>query len=65
MNIFPMNRPIEAELFNFQCEYGILMELAKEVISQLHIEHLNPEEHINLQCICATYAMCFILRENP
>lgn len=51
-----MDRPVEAELINIEWECSeILTDRAKEVISSLRTEHLNPEERMNLERVCANY----------
>lgn len=60
--IFCMDQPVAAELFNIESECTeILSDRAKEVLSRLRTEHLNPEERVNLERLCANYADVFYL----
>lgn len=64
--IFSMDRPVVAEIFNFECDNtDILSSRAIEVLSRLRTDHLNPEELANLQRLCANYADVFYLEGEP
>lgn len=64
--IFSMDRPVEAELFNIECDSTeILSDRAKDVLSRLRTDHLNPEELANLRRLCANYADVFYLEGEP
>lgn len=64
--IFSMDRAIEAELFNIECDSTeILSDRAKDVLSRLRTDHLNPEELANLQRLCSNYADVFYLEGEP
>lgn len=66
--IFSMDRPVEGEMFNVECEqaqYCDMPERAKYVLSRLRTEHLNQEELINLRSLCEQYADVFYLEGEP
>lgn len=64
--IFSMDRPVEAKLFNIETECTeIPSHRVQVVLSRLRTEHLNPEERINLERLCANYADVFYLEGEP
>lgn len=65
--IFSMDRPISAELCNFETNNDFLniSERAKDVLSRLRTDHLNPEELANLENLCSRYADVFYLEGEP
>lgn len=64
--IFSMDRPIIANIYNITCSSGLkLSSRAKEVLSRLRTDHLNPEERINLEKICSQYADIFYIDGEP
>lgn len=64
--IFSMDRSVEVELFNIETECTeILSDRVKEVLSRLRTEHLNSEERVNLERLCANYADVFYLEGEP
>lgn len=64
--IFSMDRPIEAEIFNFELTNPeMLTDRASAVLSRLRTEHLNPEETANLRNLCANYSDVFYLDGEP
>lgn len=66
--IFSMDHPVEAEIFNIDCKNynsNDISDRAKEVLSRLRTDHLNPEETANLKVLCSQYADVFYLEGEP
>lgn len=60
--IFSMDRPVEAVIFEVNSNSTeISSNRTAEVLSRLRTEHLNEEERINLEQLCANYADVFYL----
>lgn len=59
--IFSMDKPVCAEVYNFNCANIQMPDRVKEVLSRLRTNHLNDEERINLEMLCAKYADIFYL----
>lgn len=60
--IFSMDRPVCAQLYN--TEYTRTEQApqrVQEVLSRLRTDHLNDEERVNLELLCARYADVFYL----
>lgn len=64
--VFSMDRPVSAELYNVEsfCTEQ-LSDRAAEVLSRLRTDHLNQEERINLEALCAKYADVFYIDGEP
>lgn len=66
--IFSLTEPVRAEVFN--CETKCKRtessyDRVNHVLSRLRTEHLNTEETINLQNLCAEYADIFYVEDEP
>lgn len=52
--IFSMDRPVEAEIFNVECESTeILSDRAKDVLSRLRTDHLNLLNTLSRLIMCS------------
>lgn len=69
--IFSLSEPIVAHLFNEQTIPTPKLDTynnnarTREVLSRLRIDHLNPEEKINLVNLCSEYSDVFYLEDEP
>lgn len=67
--VFSMDRPVCAELFNFECKHTQPLEISRsridEVLSRLRTDHLNSEERVNLEKLCSQYADIFYIDGEP
>lgn len=61
--IFSVDQATQATMFNVECTRteSQLSPRAKDVISRLRTEHLNPEEKANLLELCSKYADVFYI----
>lgn len=64
--IFSMDKPVSAEIFNIKCtRTEQSRDRVSEVLSRLRTDHLNPEERVNLESLCARYADVFYIEGEP
>jgi transposase InsO family protein len=65
--IFSMDRPVTAEIFSMNVSQptDYSPTRVEQVLSRLRTDHLNDEERLNLEALCAKYTDVFYIEGEP